>query len=407
VTRRFCFLTTFYPPLNFGGDGLAVHDADAFSVLSDDPIPDDEAPDPFGVRIITLRTALPFVSTILTHQTGRPVVNGRRLQRILNEGQFDVINFNNISLIGGPGLLAYGRNAVKVYLAHEHWLVCPTHVLWRHKRERCDARECLRCQLHYKRPPQLWRYTGLLERQLRNVDVFIAMSEFSRDKHREFGFPHDMTVLPYFLPDVDLQPRAALPRPHERPYFLFVGRLEHIKGLDEVLTAFASSYRGADLVIAGDGDHRAELERLAAGNPRVRFVGWLPGDALAAYYAHALALIVPSICFETFGITVIEAFSHGTPVVARRVGPFPQLLQQSGGGALFESPADLLATLRALQEAPDRRAALGRAGYEAFRTRWCESTVIPRYLDVVEGARQRRTAGQAIAARIALQHAEP
>jgi glycosyltransferase involved in cell wall biosynthesis len=423
VTRRFCFLTTFYPPFNFGGDGFAVqrmaralarrghevtvvHDADAFSVLSDEPAPEDAAADPFGVRVVTLRTPLPFVSTILTHQIGRPVVNGRRLRRILADGRFDVINFNNISLIGGPGLLAYGGDAVKVYLAHEHWLVCPTHVLWRHNRERCDARECLRCQIRHKRPPQLWRYTGLLLHHLSRVDVFIAMSEFSRQKHREFGFPHDMTVLPYFLPDSDERSRVALPRPYPRPYFLFVGRLERIKGLDEVIQLFAS-YPEADLLVAGDGDHRLELERLAAEMPNVRLMGWLPSNTLEAYYQHAIALLVPSICFETFGTTMIEAFSHGTPIVARRLGPFPEIIEQSGGGVLFDTTRDLLDAMRRLQANPLVRHELGRAAYQAFNARWCESAVIPRYLEVVEGARERRTALEAVAARVTLQPAKP
>ena len=423
MTKRFCFLTTFYPPFNFGGDGLAVqrmaralakrghevtvvHDADAFAVLNDRPSPGDEPAYPFGVRVITLRTALPLVSAMLTHQIGRPVVNGRRLRRILADGRFDVINFNNISLIGGPGLLAYGEDAVKVYLAHEHWLVCPTHVLWRHNRERCDGRECLQCQLRYKRPPQLWRYTGMLTRHLDQVDVFIAMSEFSRQKHREFGFPRGMTVLPYFLPDSDERSHAVSPRPHERPYFLFVGRLERIKGLDEVLPLFAK-YRDADLVVAGEGDHREELQRQAAGLPNVRFLGRLPGEALQAYYQHAIALLVPSICFETFGITVIEAFSHGTPIIARRLGPFPEILAESGGGALFDTTDDLLETMRSLQGSRERRDDLGRAAYRAFNARWCESAVIPRYLQVVDEARERRTAEQVVGAGVALQHAKP
>src|SRR5439155_5605384 len=166
----------------------------------------------------------------LTQQTGRPVVNGRRIRAILADGKFDVVNFHNVSLIGGPGLFAYGGDAVRIYMAHEHWLVCPTHVLWRHGRERCEQRECLRCCLHYHRPPQLWRYTGFLERQARHIDAFIAMSEFSRQKHREYGFTAEMEVLPYFLPEADgaapfSRDTGAPPTrmtPHDRPYFLSV-----------------------------------------------------------------------------------------------------------------------------------------------------------------------------------------
>ena len=410
TSSRFCFLTTFYPPFSFGGDGIGVqrlaralakrghevtvvHDADAYSVLAEGPPPAPDPPDPAGVRVVTLRSRAPLVSTLLTQQTGRPIVNGHRLRRILADGHFDVLNFNNISLLGGPALLGYGNGAVKVYLAHEHWLVCPTHVLWRHGRERCDRRECLTCQLHYKRPPQLWRYTGLLERNLADVDVFVAMSEFSRMKHREFGFPREMSVLPQFMPDPDATPRGVLPSPHARPYFLFVGRLERIKGVDEVLPVF-DRYEDADLLIVGDGTHGATLRSTAAHNPRVRFVGRLPADQLAAYYAHAIAVLVPSICFETFGMTLIEAFSHGTPVIARRLGPFPEIVQQSGGGYLFDTPDELVSAMRALQREPNRRDDIGRAGYQAYRDRWCESAVVPRYLQLVDDARQGRRAGR-------------
>jgi hypothetical protein len=85
-------------------------------------------------------------------------------------------------------------------MAHEHWLVCPTHVLWRYNRELCTGKKCVRCQLVYGRPPQTWRMTGLMERELHHIHSFIAMSEFSRNKHREFGFPRDMEVVRTFFP---------------------------------------------------------------------------------------------------------------------------------------------------------------------------------------------------------------
>ena len=151
---RFCFLTTFYPPYNFGGDGIAVqrlarglvraghkvtvvHDIDAFNVLSGGAEP-PAMTEPEGVTILGLRSGVGALSPLLTQQTGRPVMNGRRIGRLLRDGAFDVINFHNVSLIGGPGLFKYGR-ALKLYMAHEHWLVCPTHVLWRYERRSCGG----------------------------------------------------------------------------------------------------------------------------------------------------------------------------------------------------------------------------------------------------------------------------
>jgi glycosyltransferase involved in cell wall biosynthesis len=328
-----------------------------------------------------------MLSTLLTQQFGRPVVNGRRIARILDEGNFDVINYHNASLVGGPGLFHYG-NALKLYMAHEHWLVCPTHVLWRHGREVCTGRECVRCQLSYKRPPQVWRATGYLERAGRQVDAFIAMSEFSRAKHREFGFPFDMEVVPYFLEDEATAPPAGK-RPHARPYFLFVGRLEKIKGLDDVIPLFRE-YEGADLLIAGDGEYAGELRTLAAGIDRVRFLGRVPLEDLRRYYEHATALVVPSVCFETFGIIIIEAFRQGTPVIARRIGPFPELVERSGGGMLFETAAQLRAAMEGLAADSGLRRDMAERARAAFGRHWSESAVIPRYLEVVRRVAQQR-----------------
>lgn len=431
---RFCMLTTFYPPHNFGGDGMGVqrlsralsrrghhvtvvHDTDAYNTLHAGPEP-KAGPEADGVRVIRLRSGLGPVSAVLTQQLGRPIVNGSRIRRILEEGAFDVIMYHNTSLIGGPGLLAYG-DAIKLYEAHEHWLVCPTHVLWKNNEEPCTRRDCFRCTLHHHRPPQAWRYTGYLERQLRHVDAFIAKSEFSRRKHHEFGFTRDMRVIPYFLPDEaspapaadsllaaragaggggrgeaghpldndaaassDSSPEGGAGSAGQRPYFLFVGRLEKIKGLDDVIPAFAK-LPDVDLLIAGDGDYAPVLKRLAAGVPNVKFLGRIAPDALKALYAGAIALVVPSVCFETFGIILIESFRQGTPVVARRIGPFPEIVEQSGGGVLFEHGEELPALLRRFQEDAGLRTRYARSALAAFEQHWTEEAVIPQYLELI------------------------
>src|SRR5215831_11606526 len=166
---RFCMMTTFYPPYSFGGDAICVQrlsqalvrrghhvtvlqDVDAFNSLDRGRAPRSEG-DSEGVEVIRLSSRVGPISVLLTQQTGRPVVQGRKIRRILDERNFDVINFHNVSLLGGPGVLSSGKG-LKLYMAHEHWLVCASHVLWRHNREACGGRECLRCVLNYRRPPQ-------------------------------------------------------------------------------------------------------------------------------------------------------------------------------------------------------------------------------------------------------------
>lgn len=402
---RFCMFTTFYPPYHFGGDaigiqrlcrGLAkrghevtvIHDLDAYRLLSKDDTEKELANEP-GIECVPLQSRFPLVSETLTQQFGRPVVHGNRIRKILDEGKFDVINYHNVSLVGGPGLFRFG-DATKLYLAHEHWLVCAMHVLWRHGRERCDEKQCMRCTLNHKRPPQWWRWTGLLEREARHVDLFVAMSEFSRRKHQEFGFPREMEVLPYFLPDPEEAAEASTQSsPHTRPYFLFVGRLEKIKGLDDVLPVF-ERFDGADLLIAGDGDYAAVLKEKARGNDRVQFLGRLAPEELDCYYAHARALIVPSICYETFGIILIESFRQRTPVIVRRVGPLPEIVEKAGGGSSFEKTAELETCLNEMLTDDEQRARMSSSAYDAFLANWTESQVVPRYLELVEKAATKR-----------------
>lgn len=402
---RFCFLTTFYPPWNFGGDGIAVrrlaaalgrrghhvtvvHDVDAYRFLAGgDPKGALAPPKDEGVEVISLESRLGRLSPLLAHQTGRPVVTGGRIRRILAEGDFDVIHYHNVSLVGGPKILAYG-DALKVYSAHEHWLVCPTHVLWRHGREPCTGRECVRCVLRQRRPPQIWRWTGSLDRALDHVDVFLAMSEFSRRKHQEFGFPRDMEVLPCFLPDLD-EDASHGPPPRHRPYFLFAGRLERIKGLDDVIPLFQGPGE-ADLLIAGEGPDGPRLRRLAEGSDRIGFVGHLERPALDACFRHATAVIVPSVGFETFGMTIIEGFRHGTPVFARRTGPFPEIVESSRGGELFGTADELGRALDRIRRDPAWRCSMSRAARKAFREHYSEESVVPRYLEIVRKAGEER-----------------
>lgn len=421
---RFAMVTTFYPPYHFGGDAVfirrlvnalarrghsveVIHDVDAFELLNRGPEP-EPLPVPPGVRLHSLRSRLGPVSCLATQQTGRPVVHGGRIRRILQGGRFDVIHFHNVSLVGGPGVLDYG-SAIKLFMAHEHWLVCPSHVLWRHNRELCSGRQCLRCVLHYRRPPQLWRYTGLIRRKCRRVDAFISPSAFSAGKHREFGFEREFEVIPYFLPDLESGAEHEQRRSddvQERPYFLFVGRLEKIKGLQDVVPHFGSE-APADLCVVGTGEYEETLRELTSDQPRVRYLGTRRPEELRQLYRNALAVVVPSVCYETFGIILLEAFRDQTPVVARALGPLSEIVRESGGGLLFETREELGAALRRLANDAELREKLARAGHAALRARWTESAVLPRYFDLIRRIAEQRGINRVLDALGASEQAQP
>jgi glycosyltransferase involved in cell wall biosynthesis len=129
---------------------------------------------------------------------------------------------------------------------------------------------------------------------------------------------------------------------------------------------------------------------MAAGSPRIKFLGARSQSSLAALYVHALACIVPSLTYETFGIVMLEAFARKTPVVARRLGALPEVVEESGGGITFGSDAELVDAVRLLASSPGVRGELGDRGYAALVRNWSRAPHLARYFEIVAEAHADR-----------------
>ena len=394
----FLHLTTFYPPYSFGGDAMyiyrlshalsdeghqvdVIHDIDSFHMLhpSKPEIGFNEHP---NVRRYGLRSRYGRLSPLLTHQTGQPYLKQDQIQEILRP--YDVIHYHNISLLG-PGILALeppGGEVIKLYTTHEHWLICPTHVLWKFNSRACEKPECLRCTLLAKRPPQLWRYTGLLDRMSRHVDRFVSPSRFTADKHAERGFAQPVGHLPYFIEREDRDWQNPGPAPQEAPYFLFVGRLETIKGLHTLIDLW-ERVPDYDLLVAGAGTQEVELRQRAADNRRVKFLGPLSQRELGSLYYHARATIVSSLTYETFGIIILESYARKAPVIVRDLGALPEVVRDSGGGLVYRNDGELQTAINLIGTSPALREELGEKGYVAFIKSWTKEAHMKYYFDLL------------------------
>lgn len=401
---RFCMVTTFYPPYHFGGDAIFVHQLsnelakrghtvevvhcqDAYEFLSGGA-PSAPYQDHPNVIVHGLKSSAGFLSPIITQQTGRPGLKSTELHAIL-EQPFDVIHFHNISLVGGPDILRYGR-AAKLYTLHEYWLVCPTHMLFKFGRDVCRKPSCFACTVTHGRPPQMWRYTPLIEKTVEHIDLFIAPSRFTLEKHRELGLKRPMVELPYFSSrwsqDQDMGPYV----PHEHPYFLFVGRLEKIKGLQNLIPVF-QRYRKAQLLVAGTGEYERVLRRLATGSPNIRFLGHQTTGQLRLLYEQAVATIVPSIWYEVFGIVILESFARKTPVIVSNMGGMPEVVRQSGGGFVFNTETELIGAMDKLLHEPSLREEMGVRGHRTLQEQWSADAHIPRYVSLAEAIASRQS----------------
>jgi glycosyltransferase involved in cell wall biosynthesis len=328
------------------------------------------------------------LSPVATYLSGRSLLTRSRLKRVLAEG-FDVLHFHNPSLVGGAEVLTQG-DGIKLYTAHEQWLVCPTHVLWKYQRRVCEKPDCWRCGLTYARPPQLWRSTGLLTRSVAELDALIAPTRTVARLHERFAPIVRIERLPHFVPGVP----AALAGPREgdgnpRRYFLYAGRLEGIKGVETLLEPIRRR-PSEDLLIAGVGGRERALRRAAADIPNVRFLGLVGPEELDRLYRGAVAVLVPTVGHEAFGLVPVEAFARGTPAIVRDFGALAELAEESGAALTFNTDEELESALARIAEDQDLRRQLSERARAAYLERWTTETHLRGYFGLIaELARER------------------
>jgi len=394
---RFCMVTTFYPPFHFGGDAVyvrtlaralhraghhveVVHCEDAFRV-GGGQAPASPSPDGAddGIVVHRLRHPLRLLSPLYTQQTGRPGLKRRALEAILGR-DFDVIHFHNISLVGGPGVLGIGRARVRLYTLHDHWLLCPTHAFWKNRRQACDRPTCLTCSIRSGIPPQLWRATNLIERELRHVDLLLAPSEFTARKHRLAGITRPIAHLPNFS---RLDPGPRFERtPPARPRFLFVGRITASKGIADLVHLFAR-LPGYDLWVAGDGDLLEPLRQRYQAAANVCFFGKVEAPQLATLYGGATATIVPSLAPEALALVMLESFAFGTPVLSIDDGGCGAVVRATGAGVVYRGVDELEAAVHRLATDPTLGRELGARGRRVFEEQYNEAAHLAAYLDLL------------------------
>ena len=196
--------------------------------------------------------------------------------------------------------------------------------------------------------------------------------------------------MPYFLPRRTEEKVSETSKEQRRPFFLFVGRLEYIKGVHKLIETFRKNEQ-FDLLIAGDGNYRTNLEKQAEGCSNIKFLGRLSQDELADLYRSAIAVLVSSICYETFGIIIIEAFSHKTPVIVNDLGALPEVVEDSDGGFIYRNEDELITAMNKLAFDQDLRNEMGERGYQAYIKYWNEEPHLDQYLELIEDIRKRRS----------------
>jgi glycosyltransferase involved in cell wall biosynthesis len=138
-----------------------------------------------------------------------------------------------------------------------------------------------------------------------------------------------------------------------------------------------------DLVVAGDGTYEEQLKLMAEGVPNIQFVGRANVRQLQPLYRDAIATIVPSLCYETFGIIVAESFATKTPVIVRNHSSLREFIESYGGGFTFSTDAELRSAIDKFLSDMELRNRLGRQGRAAYDAEFSEGSFLEHYLSVV------------------------
>ncbi|WP_315786713.1 glycosyltransferase family 4 protein [Fischerella sp. JS2] len=304
------------------------------------------------------------------------------LKHLLKEQPYDVVHVQNFFPLISPSVYyaAKAEGVPVVQTLHNYRLLCPNALFFRNGNI-CE--DCL---------GQVIPYPGVLHGCYRNsqvasggvatmlavhwaintwtkmVDIYIALTEFARQKFIAGGLPAEKIVV---------KPNFVSPEPAvgngSGGYALYVGRLSVEKGIDTLLKAWEHLSPQIPLKIVGDGPLAEQVVEAAKRHSGVEWLGRKPMSQVHDLMGEARFLVFPSKWYETFGRVAVEAFAKGTPVIAANIGAIAELVDSGRTGLHFRpgDPDDLTAKVEWMLANPVKLASMrqeARAEFEAKYT---------------------------------------
>lgn len=275
----------------------------------------------------------------------------QKIKKLIHKEKPDLAHLHNIYHQISPSILTVlKKEGIPIVMTvHDYKLVCPNYRLFNQGQicKKCKKRKYFYA-LFNKCVKDSYLASGLncLEMYFhkamkfyeKNVDLFICPSQFMQKTLKDWGLPQEKLVtLPHFTLGKNL---TKVKRGGK--YVLFFGRLSLEKGIDDLIKT-AQDLPEIKFKIAGDGPEKKrikrKLQKLKIRN--VSLLGFQEKKNLRKIISLAHCVVVPSIWHEVFGLTIIESFQYGKPVIARKRGAISELIQEGENGFLFEDQKEL------------------------------------------------------------------
>ena len=273
----------------------------------------------------------------------------RSLAHLLDEVQPDVAHFHNtFPRISPAAYYTCQRNRVPVVQTlHNYRLLCPGGLIREgHACELCFGKPLMEPGMKHacyrgSRPATAVRTSMLLfHRMLKTyrsqVDTYIALTDFARNKFIEWGFPAKRIVVKPNFVDSEAELGMEIGK-GQGNYALFVGRLTEEKGLLTLLDAWQNI--DLPLKIVGTGPLQSVVESRCADMAQASYLGHKNNRDVMTLMEDATLLVFPSQWYEGCPRSIVEAFAKGLPVVASNMGGMSSIVEHGESGLHF-TPSD-------------------------------------------------------------------
>lgn len=271
----------------------------------------------------------------------------QKINKILNDHRWDIVHLHDIFHHLSPSILPEikKRNIPIVQTIGDYHLISPNYNMF-HKGKIC---EITRPNAFYKavfhkcvKDSYIATFAEVIEKYIQYtlgwerdyIDYFIAPSKFMKNKLIEYGISSKKIIhLPYFVNCKEKQINKE-----KGKYVLYFGRISPEKGLQNLIKVFLQLPK-IPLKIVGVGNYEYEkkLRNLAGTSKNIQFLGFRYGRQLKEIIGNCRFSILPSIWNEVFGLSILESFAAGKPVISANIGGIPEVIKDQYTGLLFES----------------------------------------------------------------------
>lgn len=220
------------------------------------------------------------------------------------------------------------------------------------------------------------------------VSAYVFVSASVRDLLASLALPEERIFVRHHL-----IPRKDMPEVTRAPVIVYAGRLDEAKGIRVLMNAWdryraSAAKPGLRLAIAGAGALDAEVASWASTRASVELVGHLATDRLADLISRARAVVLPSICEETFGLVAVEAMALGVPPIAAAHGAFTEIITAGVDGVLTKpgDPADLALAIANAERDSARLEEYGKQARKAYEARFDPENNINQLIEIYRHA---------------------